>query len=107
MDVPSEYLLYGLLPLIYLLLSVVTLRLQLFALASISAERPISKTYAVQLKTLVVLALAAFAALLGLLQLAEVLILGDGLIEDAHCDHLYLLFLFLDVLLFVLLRSAS
>jgi len=107
MDVPSEYLLYGLLPLIYLLLCVVTLWLQLLTLASISAECAISKTHAVQLEALVVLALAAFASLLGLLLVSEVLVLGDGLIEDAHCDHLYLLFLFLDVLLFVLLGSTS
>ena len=81
--------------------------LQLLALARITAKCSIRKANTIELKALVVFAFASLAPLLSLLHLSEVLLLRDGLIKDSDSDHLNLLLLFLDVLLFVLLGPAG
>jgi hypothetical protein len=85
----------------------VALWLQLFALACVTTESSIGKAHTVELETLIIFAFATLAPLLGLLQSGEVLLLGDGLVQDFHRDLLYLLLFFLDILLLILLGSTS
>lgn len=79
-NVSAKYLLNGLLSLLYPILSIVTLRLELFALARITTERAISEANAVELKALVILALASPAATsTGFLRLFKEFFLSDCL----------------------------